>query len=72
MAARVARPARLGAPWIGVMDDPEGFLASRGWQATLTQAGQPDANHGRWPFPIIPTRMPGMPHNWFVIAQKVA
>jgi methyltransferase (TIGR00027 family) len=62
--------ARAGAPWIGVMDDPAAFLTSRGWQATLTQAGQPDANHGRWPFPVIPTKMPDMPHNWFVIAQK--
>jgi hypothetical protein len=42
----------------------------RGWQVSLTQAGQPDANHGRWLFPIIPTRMPGMPHNWFVTACK--
>jgi len=68
----VEMQARSGAPWIGTLDDPEGFLAARGWQATLTQAGADDANHGRWPFPVIPTRMAGMPHNWFVVAKKGA
>ena len=63
--------AKSGAPWIGVLDDPQAFLAERGWQATLTQAGQPDANHDRWRLPIHPTGMPGMPHNWFVTACKV-
>jgi methyltransferase (TIGR00027 family) len=66
----VEMQARAGAPWIGTLDDPEGFLVTRGWQATLSQAGAPDANHGRWPWPVVPTTMPDMPHNWFVIAQK--
>ncbi len=56
--------------WTGTMDDPVGFLAERGWQATLTQAGAPDANHGRWTLPVIPTTMPNIPHNWFVTAEK--
>jgi methyltransferase (TIGR00027 family) len=68
--AWVEMQANSGAPWIGTMDDPEGFLAERGWKATLSQAGAPEANHGRWPYPIIPPAMPGMPHNWFVRAQK--
>lgn len=62
--------AASGAPWIGTMDDPQGFLAGHGWKATLSQAGQPDAHHGRWTYPVIPTTMPDMPHNWFVTAQK--
>lgn len=66
----VEMQAQLGAPWIGTMDDPEGFLAARGWTATLTQAGQPDANYGRWTLPVIPTKMENMPHNWFVTAEK--
>jgi methyltransferase (TIGR00027 family) len=64
--------AAAGAPWIGAMDDPESFLAERGWTAELSAAGQPEANHGRWSFPVIPVRMPGMPHNWFVVARKTA
>jgi O-methyltransferase involved in polyketide biosynthesis len=66
----VEMQAAAGAPWIGTMDNPQGFLASRGWEAILSQAGQADANHGRWPYPVIPTTMPDMPHNWFVTAQK--
>ena len=66
----VQMQADSGAPWIGTLDDPAGFLAERGWKATLTQAGQPDANHGRWSYPVIPTLMPDMPHNWFVVARK--
>lgn len=63
--------AQMGAPWIGTLDNPESFLSARGWLATLTQAGQPDANYGRWTLPVIPTKMANMPHNWFVIAMKI-
>ncbi len=63
--------ARSGAPWIGVMDDPPGFLAERGWRGSLTQAGAPDANHERWPYQVIPPNMAGMPHHWFVTARKL-
>jgi methyltransferase (TIGR00027 family) len=62
--------AQSGAPWIGTMDDPVAFLAQRGWEARLTQAGADDANYGRWPFPVIPVTLPNMPHNWFVTARN--
>jgi len=62
--------AQSGAPWTGSLDDPVGFLAERGWKANLSQAGAADANHGRWHLPILPVSMPGVPHNWFVTAQK--
>ena len=62
--------AAEGAPWLGTMEDPVEFLAARGWVASLTQAGQADAHYGRWPFPVLPTKMPEVPHNWFVTAEK--
>jgi methyltransferase (TIGR00027 family) len=62
--------AKAGAPWLSSMDNPRTFLEKRGWQATLTQAGQPDANFGRWPFPVYPIDLPEVPHNWFVTAVK--
>jgi methyltransferase (TIGR00027 family) len=68
--AWIEMQANAGAPWIGTIDDPIGFLKALGWKATLTQAGQPDANYGRWPFPVIPTLMPDIPHNWYVTAEK--
>lgn len=62
--------AKAGAPWIGTMDDPVGFLLARGWQAALTQAGAEDANYGRWTLPIFPVTLPNVPHNWYVTAVK--
>jgi len=64
--------AQAGAPWLGTMEDPAGYLAELGWQASLTQAGAEDAHYGRWLLPVIPVTAPGMPHNWYVTAQKVA
>ena len=69
--AWIEMQARSGAPWIGTMDDPEQTLAERGWRATLTQAGAPDAHHGRWELPVLPVKAPGVPHNWFVVAEKI-
>ena len=66
----VQMQAKSGAPWLGTMEDPVQFLAERGWEASLTQAGQEDANYGRWPYPVLPTLMPDFPHNWFVTAVK--
>jgi methyltransferase (TIGR00027 family) len=66
----VEMQAAQGAPWIGALDDPVGFLAQRGWKPNVTQAGAPEANHGRWTLPVLPVLMPGMPHNWYVTAQK--
>jgi methyltransferase (TIGR00027 family) len=68
----VEMQAAAGAPWIGTMDDPVGFLAGRGWSASLTQAGQSDANHGRWTLPELPTTMPDVPHSWLVTAERTA
>jgi methyltransferase (TIGR00027 family) len=67
--AWIAMQAQAGAPWTGALDDPETFLAQRGWQPALTQIGLPDAIYGR-SFPAIPARMPGIPHNWYVTARK--
>jgi len=68
--AWVQMQAEAGAPWIGTMDDPLGFLAEHGVKARLTQAGAPDANYGRWPFPVLPVDAANFPHNWFVTGQK--
>ncbi len=66
----VEMQANSGAPWIGALDDPEGFLAARGWQASLTHPGEEGANFGRWRHPVIPRTMPDMPRNWYVVARR--
>lgn len=62
--------ARAGAPWLSAMDEPEKQLGALGWDVSLTQAGAPELNFGRWPFPAIPVAMPGIPHHWFVEAHR--
>lgn len=62
---------QAGAPWIGTMEDPAALLADLGWAAYLTQAGLPDANHGRWPYPVVSPLLPFVPHNWFVTAARL-
>lgn len=62
--------AKSGAPWLGTMDDPVGFLAERSWEATLTQPGEEGVNFGRWRLPVVPGAAPDMPHDWFVTARK--
>ena len=66
----VEMQAAAGAPWLGTLEAPVAFLAERGWTATLSQAGAPDAYYGRWTLPVIPTAAPGMPHNWYVTAYR--
>ncbi len=60
----------VGTPWPGTIDDPEAELSAHGWQATITQPGEEEANYGRWPYPLIPRTMPDMPHHWLVTAYK--
>jgi len=62
--------AAAGAPWLGTLDDPEGMLAGLGWKPALTQPGAGDAGYGRWTLPVIPLKMPGMPHHWYVTGRK--
>jgi len=62
--------AKAGTPWIGTMDDPEADLSTLGWQATVTQPGEEEANYGRWPYPVMPRTLPDMPRNWWVTAHK--
>ena len=66
----VEMQASYGAPWIGSLDDPQAFLLERGWEVVLSQAGQPEANFGRWKLPVIPVTQPDFPHNWYVVAHK--
>lgn len=68
--AWVKMQAASGAPWIGTMDDPKEFLATRGWKAKLTPLGAPEATYNRWPYPVNSDTKPGMPQLWFVTGEK--
>lgn len=68
--AWVEMQAAAGAPWLGTLDDPVAELDALSWTAVLAQAGEPEANHGRWTLPVIPQAVPGMPRNWYVTAER--
>ena len=52
-------------------NDPEGLFARYGWEAEVAQPGEPGANYGRWPYPVIPRRVPGVPRLFLVRGWRV-
>ena len=59
----------LQAPWEFGTDDPEGFLAAIGWQ--VTEVAEPgEVSHGRWPYPVVPRSVPGVPRTYLVTARR--
>jgi len=55
---------------MGILDDPQTFMAERGWVATLHQTDEEDVHYGRWPYPVTPLFISGIPRYWFIIAQR--
>lgn len=62
--------AAAGAPWVGTIDDPATVLDGLGWTPSITQPGEPAANHGRWTLPVIPAGMRELPHTWYATAVR--
>lgn len=61
---------KRGFPWKFGVNDPEEFLAKYGWRGTAVLPGEPEANYGRWPFPVIPRTVPGLPRIYLVQATR--
>ena len=72
VAAYMAKLQELGCPWLFGTADPERFLAGHGWRATAVGPGDADANYDRWPYPVIPRSVPGLPRTYLVRGRKVA
>jgi methyltransferase (TIGR00027 family) len=70
--AYMKKLADLGAPWLFAIAEPEMYFARHGWKATVVLPGDPDANFGRWTFPVIPRGVPGLPRTYFVVASNGA
>ena len=62
--------ARRGAPGRFGTNDPETLMARHGWEADVTQPGEEGANFGRWPRPMVPRRLPGLPRSFLVKARR--
>jgi len=61
---------RLGAPWKYGTDDPEGLLEPLGWSVKADDLGAHAAEVGRWPWPVIPRSVPGIPRSYLVEATR--
>jgi methyltransferase (TIGR00027 family) len=62
--------SRRGAPGRFGTNDPEALFAEHGWKAQVTQPGESEANYGRWPYPVTPRQMPGVPRLFLVRARR--
>jgi methyltransferase (TIGR00027 family) len=62
--------ARHGAPGRFGTNDPETLMARHGWEANVTQPGEESANFGRWPRPMVPRDVPGLPRSFLVRARR--
>jgi hypothetical protein len=51
-------------------NDPEALFAEHGWEAEVIQPGEGEANFGRWPYPVAPRGVPGVPRLFLVRAQR--
>lgn len=70
-ASWMAHLRAIGAPWRFFCDAPDRLLEEMGWSAQVTQAGDPAAHFGRWPFPTTPRTVPNAwPTNLFAIAKR--
>ena len=60
----------LGAPWLFGTDDPEQLLEPLGWDVRSDDLAVFAVELGRWPFPVIPRWIPGVPRSFLVEALK--
>ncbi len=56
-------------PWQFGVNDPEGFLAERGWSSTCVVFGAPEASYGRWRYAYVPRSNPDPQIPRFYLAQ---
>jgi len=59
-----------GAPGRFGTNDPETLMVRHGFEADVTQPGETGANYGRWPSPMLPRAMPGLPRSFLVRARR--
>jgi methyltransferase (TIGR00027 family) len=60
---------RQQIPWRFATNEPEEFLARAGWQVeTVKQPGEIDVGSRRWPWPVVPRNIQGVPRSFLVSA----
>lgn len=51
-------------------DDPAALLATNGWDAVVSEYGDPDANFGRWPWPPVGPNDPTAARNYLIVGRR--
>jgi hypothetical protein len=46
------------------------YLEAYSWEAEVSQPGEREANYGRWPYPVAPRGVPGVPRLFLARAQR--
>ncbi|HEX5107481.1 MAG TPA: SAM-dependent methyltransferase [Vicinamibacterales bacterium] len=67
----MAKLKELGCPWKFAISNPEQLLAGHGWQVRAIGPGEPDADFGRWPYPVLGRNIPNLPRTFLVKGQRV-
>lgn len=63
--------ARRGVSGHFGTNEPEMLFAKHGWKAEVSQAGERKANYARWPYPVAPREVAGIPRIFLVKAPRV-
>ncbi|MFF8595904.1 class I SAM-dependent methyltransferase [Streptomyces sp. NPDC015220] len=60
-----------GNPWLFGTEEPELLLTSCGWTVReVRQPGEEGADFGRWPYPVPPREVPGVPRSFLFTATR--
>lgn len=60
-----------GTPWRFGANEPEALLDRYGWRTeAVTQPGEEGAGFGRWPWPVAPRSVPGIPRSFLITAAR--
>lgn len=71
VAAAVQRLEREGTPFRFGTNDPEALLERHGWRPeVVAEPGQEGVGEGRWPWPVAPREVAGVPRAFFVAATR--
>lgn len=60
----------LGSPLRFGTNTPEDLLAEHGWRARALQPGEKGADYGRWPYPVPPRNISGLPRSFLLTAHR--
>lgn len=62
----------LGSPLRFGTNLPEALLAEYDWLARAVQPGEKGAHYGRWPYPVPPRGVSGLPRSFLLTAHRAA